>query len=187
MAIRHRVRGHVPATTAVLSAVALALVFAAALQYVPTGLLPHAPTAVLEAIPHVNAVISAFAFVTIAAGVREIRRGNVARHRRLMLGAFGLFACFLVLYLYRVALLGPTDFPASGLLEMLYLGVLGVHITLAVVCVPLLFYVLLLAWVHPVSAIPQTNHRRVGRVAAPLWALSFLLGVVVYLLLYVVV
>lgn len=184
--VRGRVRDHVLATATVLSVVALTLVFAAALRVVPAETLPRAPTAVVEAIPHLNAAVSALAFVLIVAGVRAIHGGDVERHRKLMSGAFGLFAVFLVGYLYRVALVGPTAFPASGTLETVYNAVLGIHVTLAVVCVPLLFYTLLLAWSHPVSEIPSTNHRTVGKIAAPLWAISFALGVVVYLLVYVV-
>lgn len=186
MNVRATVREHTLAVGAVLSAVSLALVFAAALRVVPPELLPRAPTAVVDAIPHVNALVSAVAFVTVVLGVRAIKGGDIERHRKLMGTAFGLFAVFLVGYLYRVALVGPTEFPASGLIETVYHLVLGIHVTLAVVCVPLLFYTLLLAWSHPVSEIPRTNHRKVGKVAAPLWALSFALGVVVYLLVYVV-
>jgi len=186
MNLRTRVREHVPATASVLSVVSLALVFAAALRVIPAELLPRAPEAVVDAIPHLNAVISLVAFFLIVAGVRAIRQGGVERHQKLMGSAFGLFALFLVAYLYRVALVGPTPFPASGLLETAYNVILGIHITLAVVCVPLLFYTLLLAWTHSVSEIPQTNHRKIGKIAAPLWAISFALGVVVYLLIYVV-
>jgi putative membrane protein len=185
MTLRTRVRAHVPATATALSLVSLALVFAAALRVVPQHLLPQAPEVVIDAIPHLNAVVSAVAVVVIVAGVRAIRDGNVRRHRRLMSTAFGLFALFLVGYLYRVALVGPTPFPGRGAVETIYLATLGVHITLAVICGPLLFYALVLAWSHPVAELPSTNHRRVGRVAAPLWATSFALGVVVYLLVYV--
>jgi putative membrane protein len=187
MTVRARVRDHVLATAAALAVVSLALVFAAALRAIPAELLPRAPDFIVDGIPHLNAVVSLVAFVVVIMGVRAIRQGNVDRHRNLMGSAFGLFAVFLVGYLYRVALIGPTPFPATGALETAYNVILGVHITLAVVCVPLLFYTLLLAWSHPVSEIPKTNHRRVGRIAAPLWAISFALGVVVYLLIYVVV
>lgn len=186
MELRARVRDHVPATAAALSAVSLALVFAAALRAIPAETLPRAPSPVVDAIPHLNAAVSVAALVAIVAGVRAIRRGNVERHRRLMGSAVGLFGAFLAGYLYRVALVGPTRFSAPGVLETAYSAILAVHITLAVVCVPLLFYTLLLAWSHPVADLPQTNHRRVGRVAAPLWAISFALGLVVYLLVYVV-
>ena len=180
-------RERVPEATALLTVVSLALVFAAALGVVPSGLLPRAPEGVLDAIPPVNAVVSLVAIGTIVAGWRAIRRGNVRRHARLMTTSFGLFALFLVLYLYRVALLGPTPFPGPAAVErFVYLPVLGVHILLAIVCVPLLYYVLLVAATRPTAEIYGSLHPRVGRAAASLWLVSFSLGVVVYALLYVV-
>ncbi|WP_459191388.1 DUF420 domain-containing protein [Halosimplex sp. J119] len=180
------VREHVPAVSGLLSIAALALVFAAALQAIPPALLPRAPDAVLHAIPHVNAVVSATAIGTILVGWRAIRRGNVARHRAAMLATTTLFAAFLTAYLYRVALEGPTKFSGPPLVEnVVYPAVLGIHVLLAIVCVPLVIYVLLLAVTHTVQQLRETPHQRVGRVAAALWLISFALGVVVYLMLYV--
>ena len=187
MEVRRRARDHVPALTAILTVVALTLVFGAALQAIPIDLLPQAGDAFLDAIPTVNAILSALAIVTIVAGWRYIRLEEVEKHRAAMVASFGLFAAFLVLYLYRVALLGPAEFPGPGTVEtFVYLPLLGVHILLAVLCVPLLFYVMLLAVTRPVSEIYDTRHRIAGRVAASLWLVSFALGIVVYLLLYVV-
>jgi putative membrane protein len=180
-------RREVPVLTALLSIVSLALVFGAALRVLPTSSLPTASPAVLGLIPHVNAVVSTAAIVTILAGVRYIRRGEVARHRAMMLVSFALFVVFLVLYLYKVALEGPATFPGpDAVYRFLYLPLLAIHILLAIVCVPLLYYVLLLATTRPVEAIYDTAHRRVGRAAAALWLVSFVLGNVVYLLNYVV-
>ena len=98
-----------------------------------------------------------------------------------------LFVAFLVLYLYRVSLVGPAPFPGpDSVYQFVYLPVLAIHILLAIVCIPLLYYVLLLALTHDVAELPATNHPRVGRVAASLWQISFALGIVVYLLLYAV-
>jgi len=181
------VRRHVPAVSGVLSVVALALVFAAALRAIPDWLLPRAPDAVIHAIPHVNAAVSVTAIVTIVVGVRAIRSGDIERHRRAMLSTTGLFTIFLVAYLYRVALEGPTDFAGPQTVEQfVYYPVLGVHVLLAVVCVPLVIYTLLLALTHPVAELSETRHPTVGRVAATLWLVSFVLGTVVYLMLYVV-
>lgn len=177
----------VPALTAVLSTASLALVFAAALQAIPGPLLPQAPAWVVNGIPHLNAVVSATAIASIVAGWRAIRRGDVDQHRRAMLATTGLFAAFLAAYLYRVALVGPKQFPGPAVVEQyLYLPLLAVHVLLAVVCVPLVIYVLLLAVTHPPSELPRTRHPQVGRVAAALWIASFALGVTVYALLYVV-
>jgi len=182
-----RARDHVPALTALASAAALALVFGAVTGALPASALPPAHDAALAAIPHVNAAISLAAIAAIATGWRAIRRGNVSRHRAAMGTAFLLFAGFLGLYLYRVSIRGPTPFPGpEAVYAYLYLPTLAVHVLLAVVCVPLLFYVLLLALTRPPSEIPDTRHRTVGRIAASLWLVSFALGIVVYLLLYVV-
>jgi putative membrane protein len=182
-----RARRHVPALTVLLSVVSLALVFGAVLGALPVDGLPRASSAVLDAVPHVNAVVSAAAIGTIALGVRAIRRGDVRRHRTLMLVSFGLFAVFLALYLYKVALTGTAPFPGPEVVyRFVYLPVLAIHVLLAVVCIPLLYYVALLGLTRPVPDIRASNHRRVGRVAASLWLVSFALGEVVYLLLYVV-
>jgi putative membrane protein len=180
-------RNRVPELTALLSVVSLALVFGAALGAVPRGAIPRAPDAVLAAIPHVNAAVSTVAVVTIVAGVVFARRREFDKHRAMMLASAGLFAVFLVLYLYKVALEGPADFPGpDAIYRQVYLPLLVIHVLLAVVCIPLLYYVLLLATTRPVSALVDTAHARVGRVAASLWLISFVLGNAVYALLYVV-
>lgn len=185
--MERRVREHVPALAGLLSVLSLALVFGAALQVFPTEAIPRAPDPVLDAIPHVNAVVSLAAIGTIAAGWRYAKRGEFGKHRALMLASLSLFVAFLALYLYKVALTGPAPFPGpDAVYRLAYLPLLAIHIGLAIVCVPLLYYVLLLALTHPMSDLPTTNHRRVGRVAASLWLVSFALGVVVYALLYLV-
>ncbi|MXV61169.1 DUF420 domain-containing protein [Natronorubrum sp. JWXQ-INN-674] len=180
-------RERVPHLTAVLSVVSLAVVFAAAGGRIPPSTVPAAPEWFLGLIPHVNVLISATAIGTITLGWRAIRRGQVDRHRVAMLASFGLFAAFLTLYLYRlVATGGPQPFPGpDAIYQFVYLPVLAIHIFLAVVCVPLVYYALLLAFAYPVEELYQTNHARFGRIAASLWLISFSLGIVVYVLLHV--
>ena len=181
-------RERVGALTAVLSVVSLAIVFAAAGGRIPSSTLPTAPEWVLELIPHLNVAISATAIGTIATGWRAICRGNVDRHRRAMLASFVLFAAFLTFYLYRlVATGGPQPFPGpDAVYQFVYLPILAIHIFLAIVCVPLVYYALLLAGAYPIDELYRTNHARVGRIAASLWLISFSLGIVVYVLLHAV-
>jgi len=182
--MRLAARDRVPALAAVLSIVSLALVFGAVLGAVPRWLLPRVD-GLLAAIPHANAVISAVAFLVVADGWRTVRAGDLARHRRRMLAGLGLFAAFLVLYLYRISLVGPTHFDGPAAVETyLYLPLLAVHVLLAIVCVPLLYYVALLAVTRPMGAVGDTPHPRVGRVTVVLWLVSFAGGILVYLLLY---
>jgi len=179
-------RERVPELTGLLTAVSLGLVFGAVGGVIPASSLPRFDPLV-AAIPHLNAAISACAIAAIVAGVRAIRNGDVERHRAAMLLTTALFALFLILYLYRVSLEGPTTFdgPAS-VKQFLYLPLLAVHILLAVTCVPLVYYALLLAATHAVEELPTTNHPRAGRLAAAFWLISFSLGIAVYLLLHVV-
>jgi putative membrane protein len=184
MEIRLWARDHVLALTTVLSAVSLALVFSAALQILPSGALPQWDL-LLEAIPHFNAVVSLAAIGTIVSGIRAIKADQVKKHRAFMLASFLLFAAFLGLYLYRVAVHGPSSFPGPQWVRLyVYFPILLVHIGLAVLCVPFVFYALLSAGTRPIKEIYESNHRRAGRIAAALWLISFSMGLVIYALLY---
>lgn len=175
----------VPLLTAVLSIVSLGLVFSAVGGVVPEWLLPRSE-GLIALVPHLNVVFSIAAIVTIISGWRAIKQGNVESHRNWMLASFGLFAAFLVFYLYRVALEGPQAFGGPETIrQFVYLPTLAIHILLAVICVPLLFYVLLVAVSRPIDEIYLSRHRSVGQIAAALWLVSFSLGIVVYVLLYV--
>ena len=181
------VRRHLLITSLTVSLVAVGAVFAAVLGLLPAALLPVAPSVVLAAIPHVNAILSTTAIVTIVLAVRAIRRGDVVRHRRLMLTTVGLFTAFLVLYLYKVIIVGPVAFRGpTAVYERIYLPVLAVHITLAVVCIPFVAHALLLGLTHEVRELYQTRHLLVGRIGAALWLISFALGNLVYLLAYII-
>ena len=181
-------RERVRLLTGVLSVVSLAVVFAAAGGRIPSSSVPAAPEWIIETIPLVNALLSAAAIGTITIGWRAIRRGNVDRHRVAMMASFGLFVGFLVLYLYRLTVTGgPQPFPGpETVYQFVYLPLLAIHILLAVVCIPLLYYVLMLAFSRPTTELPRTSHARVGRIAATLWLISFGLGIVVFVILHVI-
>ena len=184
--MRAFVRSNVRVVTIVLSIVALALVFGSVFRLVPAGPLPR-NEAVLELVPHLNAIVSLLAIGTISLGVRAIRAGKIAQHRRMMVLSTILFGTFLVLYLYKIVVAGPTVFHGPvAIKQFVYLPILAIHVLLAMVAVPLVIYALLLATTYPVAELPKTSHPRVGRLAAAFWVISFALGIVVYLLLYFV-
>lgn len=178
-------RGRVPELAAGLTLVSLALVFGAVGGVVPSAALPRVGV-LIDVAPHLNAAVSLTAIVTIAYGVRAVRSGDVARHRVAMLTTTALFFVFLAVYLYRISLVGPAAFAGPGVVyRFVYLPLLSIHVLLAILSVPLVYYVLLLAVTRPVAALRESPHPRVGRVAASLWFVAFALGLVVYALLYV--
>ncbi|MDY6780299.1 MAG: DUF420 domain-containing protein, partial [Halobacteria archaeon] len=92
---------------------------------------------------------------------------------------------FLALYLLRITNLGLTEFPGTDFVyTYVYLPFLGVHMLLATICVPLVLYAVTVAATLDTSEIPETRHPDVGRIAAPLWAISFAFGFVVYLMVH---
>lgn len=171
------------AVSLVLSAVALTLIGASSQGGLDA--VPRAPAWFLAVIPHVNAALVLVAFVTVLLGYREIRRGKVRKHARYMVTTTVLFFVFLALYLLRLSNAGLTEFSGSEFAyTYVYLPFLGVHMLLAAVCIPLVLYSVLVAATVPTDDIRETAHPRVGRVAVPLWATSFLFGFVVYLMLH---
>jgi putative membrane protein len=184
VSVQTLVRDHVGATVTVLTGLSLAVVFGVTLGFVPAGTLPRFE-AVVSIVPHLNAAISVLAIGVIGLGVRQARQERYESHRRTMLVALGLFLAFLGLYLYRVALEGPTHFPGAGLLETLYTAFLVVHVLLAIASLPLVYLAAVIGLSRPIPAIQGTIHARVGRLAAVLWLVSFAMGLGVYLILYV--
>jgi len=181
----HQVRGRVPELTGLLTAVSVAIVLVVIAGAVPPTLFPRAPSAVMAAIPHVLGAVSLLAVVTITAGVRAIRRDDVERHRTLMLSSFALFAGFLTLDFYRLAVVGPTTFDGPPVVEtVVYLPLLAVHGLLALLTFPAVYYALLSGLTNPRSALSTTRHARIGRAAAALWLCTFGSGLVIYAMLH---
>ncbi len=178
------IHDHIVLVSAILSIVSLSLVFGAAGGYLPAEYLPRSD-ALINIIPHVNAFLSILAIVTILKGVSYIRNKEIERHNKTMILAFIIFATFLTLYLYRVAIVGPAVFGGpENIYLFIYLPFLAIHILLAVICVPLLFYVLTIGLTYSPGEIPGTSHRRVGKVAYKLWLIAFIMGSIVYLMAY---
>ncbi len=167
----------------VVSVIALSLIAASSRGGIDA--VPQAPSWFLDAVPHINAALVLVAFVTVSLGYREIRRGNVKTHARYMATTTVLFFSFLALYLLRLSNVGLTEFPGGGFAySYVYLPFLGVHMLLAAVCIPLVLYSVVVAATVPTDGIRETAHPRVGRLAVPLWATSFVFGFVVYLMLH---
>jgi len=134
---------------------------------------------VTELHPLLNACLNATSAVFLAMGFRAIRRRDVERHKRFMLGAFGASSLFLASYLLRYWLTGSTKFPVEGGWKVLYLAILGSHSLLAMVLLPM---VLRTVWL-PLTG-RYAPHRRLARYTLPIWIYVSITGVVVYLMLY---
>lgn len=179
--MRAFIRNHLIPLTLVLGVGAIFLVVGAVRQAIPSQYVPTAPEIVYTTIPHINVILSLIAIATIIHGWYWIRRHHIQKHRQSMLLATLLFGGFLTLYLYRIIHVGPAQFTGPSVVYYYaYLPILGIHITLAILCIPLVIYVLLIALTHTPREIADTPHPTIGRLAASLWLVSYTLGITVY-------
>jgi uncharacterized membrane protein YozB (DUF420 family) len=135
----------------------------------------------LSLLPPINAVLNATATVLLVQGRRLARRGEVERHRRVMLSAFAVSSVFLVCYVaHKVSRsFENTTFNAEGLAKLAYLGLLASHVVLAMT-VP----VFAIALIRLGTRGERERHRRLARIAWPIWIYVSVTGVLIYLLLY---
>ncbi len=135
--------------------------------------------AVGEALAAVNAGMNLTSTVLLLAGVRYIRRRELRKHRRCMIGAVTASALFLVLYLLRFYLTGTHTFEGPAMVRPIYLVVLFSHMVLAAAVVPLVLRLLYLLRRRRFKA-----HRRLARWTFPIWLYVSVTGLFVYFMLY---
>lgn len=132
-------------------------------------------------LPPINAALNATATVLLLRGRQLARQGAVEAHRRVMLSAFGVSSLFLVLYVgHKVSKnFENTTFNAEGWAKTAYLLLLGSHVLLAM-SVPVFALLLIRLGLRD----ERDRHRRMARVAWPIWIYVSITGVLIYLLLY---
>ena len=132
-------------------------------------------------LPPINATLNATATVLLVVGRRLVRRGEVARHRLVMIAAFGVSSLFLLLYVsHKVSRnFENTTFNVEGWAQIAYLVLLGSHVLLAMT-VPIIAIVLIRLGLRD----DRQRHRRLARIGWPIWIYVSVTGVVIYLLLY---
>ena len=132
-----------------------------------------------------NACLNATSATLMVLAFRAIRRGDVARHKKLMTSAFAVSCVFLVSYSARYVLhnlIGgnaATPFPGMGAAKIVYLLILFSHMVLAAI-VP--FAAVRAIWLGLKARVVE--HRRLVRFAFPAWLYVSVTGVVIYAMLY---
>jgi putative membrane protein len=129
-------------------------------------------------LPAINATFNGLAAIALVIGFTFIRARRIAAHRASMITAFVFSTLFLVGYILHHALHGDVRYPLHAAYRTFYLWLLGSHIILAVVTLPMV----LVTFFFSLSArFPQ--HRRVARWTFPLWLYVSITGVITYAML----
>jgi len=130
-------------------------------------------------LPTLNAALNGLAAILLTAGFVQIKRGNIATHRRLMLTAFGVSALFLVSYVIYHVQVGSVPYPGTGIWRTIYFTILIPHVILAALVPPLALVTL-----HRGLIRNDAAHRSIAKITLPVWLFVSVTGVLVYLMLY---
>jgi len=135
----------------------------------------------LSFLPGVNAVLNATAAVLLVTGRRLARAHRIDAHRRVMITAFAVSTLFLAFYLTHKISRGfvNTTFNVTGVAHTAYLVMLVSHVALAMT-VPVFAIALITLGLRG----RFERHRRLARVAWPIWMYVSVTGVLIYVLLY---
>jgi putative membrane protein len=130
-----------------------------------------------QALPHVIGLINTLTALLLIMALVAIKNKKIALHKSLMLGAVGLGALFLVLYiLYHIS--NPsTVYGGTGAIRYVYYFLLISHVLLSIGVVRFVLLALYYALTNQFVA-----HRRVVKIAFPVWLYVSVTGVIVYLM-----
>jgi putative membrane protein len=132
----------------------------------------------LRFLPAVNATLNGLSAVLLCAGWIAIRRRAIRVHKRLMVAAFATSAVFLVSYLVYHYVHGDTKYVGVGWLRAVYFAVLVSHVVLSMFVVPMALSAFYFAWRRQFQ-----RHRRLTRIALPVWLYVSVTGVLIYFML----
>jgi len=131
-----------------------------------------------NALPAASATFNSLSAICVVCAVLAIRRGYKSAHISLVLTALLFSILFLSTYILHHAYHGDTKFNGSGLLRILYFFVLGTHIPLSMVILPLIMTTMFFALTGRFK-----RHRRLARITFPAWLYVSVTGVLIFLLL----
>lgn len=133
----------------------------------------------LRFLPAVNAGLNSLSACFLVAGfvaVRFLKKPGV--HKYLMISALASSALFLVSYVTYHSVHGDTPYPPDAPLRTLYLSILASHVILSMV-VP--FFALLVLWFAYRRNF--VRHRKLARIALPIWLYVSVTGVLIFVML----
>ena len=130
-----------------------------------------------KALPHLNAIINTLTSILLVLAFVFIKQKNIKAHQWSMLSAFSLGAVFLITYILYHISNESTPYGGEGTIRYVYFFFLISHIVLSIVVVRFV----LLALYYSLSG-QFKAHKRVTKIAFPIWLYVSVSGVIVYLM-----
>jgi len=128
-------------------------------------------------LPPFYASINAGTAVLLLTAVWAIKNKKVKLHERLMKTAIAFTVVFLVLYIAYHMTSDSTPYGGEGVLKYVYFIILISHILLSITVIPFV----LITFVRGITG-DFKKHKKIARIAFPIWLFVAVSGVVVYLM-----
>ncbi len=128
-------------------------------------------------LPKLNAIINATCSILLIISYFQIRRKNIAVHKKLNLTTFALSSVFLLSYIVYHFYAGDSHFGGMGWIKAIYYFILITHIVFAAMVLPLI----LLSFYYGLN-MKIEKHRKLVLFAFPVWLYVTITGVIVYLM-----
>lgn len=126
-------------------------------------------------LPRLNAGLNATCSILLVISLYFVKRKQVEVHKRLNIIAFVLSSLFLVSYIIFHATGIKTVYGGQGLMRSIYYFILITHIILAAVVLPLV----LISFQRGLQ-MQVERHKKLVRIAFPVWLYVTITGAVVY-------
>lgn len=131
----------------------------------------------LSFLPPIYATINGLTAVLLMAAVIAIKNGKRKLHENLMKTSLILSLLFLVMYVAYHMTSDTTVYGGEGVLKYVYYFVLITHILLSIIIIPLV----LISYTRALSE-SFIAHKKMAKIAFPLWFYVAVSGVLVYLM-----
>lgn len=128
-------------------------------------------------LPPIYATINGITAVVLLTALVAIRNGRTQLHQNLMKTCMILSALFLIMYVLYHMTSESTKFGGEGGIRYFYFFILISHILLSIIVVPLVLFTYLRAWQGEYA-----KHRKLAKIAFPIWLYVAVSGVLVYLM-----
>jgi len=128
-------------------------------------------------LPPIYATINAITALVLILAFWAIKNGKRSIHERLMKTAIILSICFLLLYIVYHITSNPTPYLGKGWLKYTYFFILISHIILSIAVIPLVLISFSRALLKNFS-----SHKKIAKIAFPIWLYVAVSGVLVYIL-----
>lgn len=128
-------------------------------------------------LPPIYATINALTAILLILAVKAIKNNNKNLHERLMKTAIVMSVLFLVLYIAYHMTSDSTTYEGTGLFKYIYYIILISHILLSIIVIPFVLITFIRAITNDFE-----KHKKIAKIAFPLWLYVAISGVLVYLM-----